>query len=410
MTVRLATLAARFLLSIYLAKFLSLSAVGEFGLVQGVAGVVPPLTGLGLNYFVNREIVGKPPLQVGKMLRDRLAVNIALCLLLIVGAWRFEGRGLLHGSAFWVVAGVLLLETISFELCLALISLRRPITSNVLLFVRSALWVAPVILFGFFWRSARTLDWVYAFWFLGQCAAFVLTLVVLRDWPIGTIAKSPVDFQWMSRTARKAGLIYVNDLGIAGQVYADRYVIDHYLGAAPVGAYTLCFTLANAVLVLASSGVIQPSLPELVASPAEKWLGRFGKMVFSTCGAGIVLGIGVSMTAMLLLPVLGFGVFREHAPLLLGMMAGILLKLVSDAVNYGLYSRGHDRALATINILGLFTAVAATALCIRFFGLVGVCVSMVVTPLVTLSARLWALRRDLGLGAFGAQIAGAGVE
>ena len=94
-----------------------------------------------------------------------------------------------------------------------------------------------------------------------------------------------------------------------------------------------------------------------------------------------------------MLPRFGIERLATRPVLFLAMMAGILMRLLSDMINYGLYSRGLDRPLALINIGGLGLAVVMDVALISLMGLNGIGVSMVATPALLMSARVWVLWR-----------------
>ncbi|MFX9169486.1 hypothetical protein ABTN79_19710, partial [Acinetobacter baumannii] len=61
MVIRGLGLVGRFVLTLAVARFCGLAATGVFGLVQGAAGSLPAVTSFGLNYMMNREIIGQEP-------------------------------------------------------------------------------------------------------------------------------------------------------------------------------------------------------------------------------------------------------------------------------------------------------------------------------------------------------------
>ena len=49
---RMTGLGSRFLLAIFMARYMTLADIGTFALMAGAAGLLPSVAGLGLNFFL----------------------------------------------------------------------------------------------------------------------------------------------------------------------------------------------------------------------------------------------------------------------------------------------------------------------------------------------------------------------
>jgi O-antigen/teichoic acid export membrane protein len=394
MAMRTAALVGRFALTMYFAKYFQLTDIGAFGLIAGAVGILPAVLGCGVNYFLGREIVGAPPLRAGIMLRDRLAFTLAMSLFATTVAVVAAHLGLLPvRDNLLLLAWILIGEAVAFDIHMSLVSQRMAVAANFLLFVRSAGWVFPAIGCGVFFGSRlRTLDFVLHCWGLGLVVNFIcLFAIVLRRWPLREIARTRVDVRWLVRTVRRASFIYASDLGLVGQIYLDRYIVDHYLGLKQVGVYTLYWQMANAVHVLVTVGVVQLALPRLVehyrvgikAVWRSAFLGELGKIV--CIAAPLCMACGA--VVLLVFPRIGMRQFGA-APLVFELMlVGISVRLVSDIASQGLYSRNLDASYATMNIIGLLISATMSVVLIKRWSLLGVAVGMIATPATLLVIR-----------------------
>jgi O-antigen/teichoic acid export membrane protein len=378
---------ARFGLAIYLTKVIGIRAVGEFGLIQGAIAMAPAFIGFGLNYYLNREIVDLPLRTSGIMVRDRLIVTIALALLIsaIFTGGVFVGFFVTMSAPLLIIA-IFALECIASDIHLSLISLRRPLTANFLAFLRSALWVAPVAILGFFDQKYRTLNVVLEGWLLCDLLSFVLLVILTRDLPYRQIFDARVDMTWVARTIRRGWLIYMGDIGIAGQVYFERFVVNYFLGLQMTGIYTLFWSIGNAIFSLVLVAVVQLALPDLVSAYTTG--GRtvwFRKLVQETLKAGAI-GIGLSLTigfgTLLTMPSVGISEFSRYWPIFTAILVGVVLRLISQVLNYGFYSRHMDTAFVAFNIGGMVLSIAVGVLAIGLFGLNGIIWSAVLVPAV----------------------------
>src|SRR6478609_287549 len=394
-----AGLVGRFALTLYFAKHFELSEIGTFGLIAGMAGLLPSLIGCGVNYFLNREIVGADPLRAGTLLRDRLVLTLAMLLLVSLAFAAAHAAGLVQAPAnLGLLAFILAGECIAFDVHMSLIGLRMPVAANFLLFVRSASWIFPVLVLGTLWPQLRSLSFVFWSWAGGVIASFIFLLMLLRSWPFAAISKRPIDFAWIGRTVRRGWLIYLSDLGIGGQLYLERYVVNELLGLRLTGVYTLYWTMANAVHVLVTVGVVQVALPDLVeahrATDKAEWRQAFwhttGRMVAIT----IPLCVACGVVVLKILPRLGIQQFAASPDLFWLMLVGVAIRLLSDMASYGLYSRHLDTEFAVMNIVGIVASLALSFILIARYGLIGAGIGMIVHGLLLLLLRSFLLLRS----------------
>ncbi|MET4635994.1 lipopolysaccharide biosynthesis protein [Kaistia defluvii] len=391
LSVRALGLAMRLGLVVYLARFLDMDAVGQFGLIQGAASLAPVVLGWGVTYYLGRELVGRPPLEAGRLVRDRLLLTIAsLAAVGAVLAALIVTETIEAPRALPWIAAILFLESLAFDLHFALISVGKPVAANFLLFVRSGLWVFPAAGLGLAFPTLRTLDFVLLCWTLALIANFGALLPILAAWPLAAIARARIDRDWIAARMRGSKLIYLNDLGIVGMTYLDRYIVHSMLDLRATGIFVLHWAIANAVHVLVTAATVQVSLPALVSAYRQgdgPWRIELSALVLRVLAIGAPLALLVFAVAVFGLPLVSAEALPISGPLLALMLVSSVIRLVGDGLNYGLYSRGLDRSLAGINILGAVTAVLLSVVLLPRLGLVGVGLAMVLNATLLLAAR-----------------------
>lgn len=399
MVIRGLGLVGRFVLTLAVARFCGLAATGVFGLVQGAAGSLPAVTSFGLNYMMNREIIGQEPGVAAPRVRDKLVVSAAPLVISVVGAvtailWT---TGVAPAYAL-LIAPALYLEAAALDTHNALISLKRAVLANALFFVRSALWVFPTVLAMALYPSLRTLGTIFTGWLLGLLANAVLLGWALRSWPWRRIARTPVEQVWLKRAILSGWLIYLSDLGIAAQAYVERYVVNGVLGLHATGLYTLYWSIANAVYGLILAAIVQVTLPGLVQELRQhgeaRWVRLLRREVLTAFASAIGLSAVIAAIVLIGLPLLKIGRDAADPALLITLLAGACIRIAADSLNYGLYSKHLDRAYALINIAGMGLSLVVSYAAIRAFGMAGAGVASVVTPLTLFAVRLWVLARS----------------
>jgi O-antigen/teichoic acid export membrane protein len=394
---RLMGLVGRFALTIYMARFLPLETIGLFGLIAGAAGLMPALSGMGLNFFLSRELVDKNDLDAGVLIRDRLAVTISvMALFCLVGAGiQMAGHFKLPINAP-LVAAIIVLDTVAFDLHMSLISLRRSVLANALLSLRSGAWVFPAIGLGVLHPSSRTLDCILYWWLAGLSTYYLVLLVAFRQWPIKDIAAVAVRWSHNFGAMRRGWLIYASDVGLAGSLYLDRYVVAHFLGLSETGIYSLYWTIANGAHMLITAAIVQPSTPALISALKRgegAWLSVFKQRFIGIALVFLPLSVMMFVSAVYILPHLGVTKLAAQPALFAMMLGGILVRLFADNMNAALYTRHMDFIFSTINLAGLAFAFVAECLLLKWFGILGAGLAMLIIPAFLFAARLVALEK-----------------
>lgn len=392
MAMRSASLGSRLLLSIYLARMVGLEAVGLFGIVSGIAGFAPSILGLGISYFVNRELITLPKLEAYRLIRDRISFSLFmafLCWLLCIG---LVAAGFLQPPpSFWVIAVIVTLEFLSFDLHIALINLQRPVTANFLLFMRSSSWIIPVIALGIFVPVLRTSAFMLQCWLVALVLNIAIIAFVFRDISLSDLWNHPIDWHHLLRRPRAAPLIYANDIAANGQVYLDRFIVLQLAGMSATGIYTLIFSVTHGIYVLVATAVTQLSMPKLVTALRLEGFAGWQRLFLMEGRRALTLAALVVVSAVIVLtgvlPRLGFDVFLQHFQLLGLMAITSLLKPASDLLNTGLYSLGLDNALALVNLGGVVLAVVLGIALVMAFGLNGIGVASITTLISVISIR-----------------------
>jgi O-antigen/teichoic acid export membrane protein len=250
-------------------------------------------------------------------------------------------------------------------------------------------------LLGLIYPAARSLEVILWFWLGGLLFYYLVLGIGLRYWPVRQVLDTPVEWRSMRKIVRRGWLIYINDLGISGTLYLDRYVVAHILGLSEVGLYTLYWNIANGLHVLVTAAIVQVSAPHLIAafrSSEEEWRKSLETHLVKIVVTVVPLAALGFAAVIFLMPRLGVPRLGDRPDLFALMLLGISLRLIADMLNYGLYSRNLDHQLAWINIAGLALAITMNFVLLSSFGLIGAGISMIITPVALGTARLLTLR------------------
>jgi len=397
---RLASLAGKFGLSLYIIRYLSLDDLGLYGLVFSASMIAVVFYGGRIDHDLARRIVDMPTDEMCTLLRDQTVfflLNYAATLPLVFALHFFRGEAL----AFLILAYLICcLESYANLLFITTNYLGRPILANVAFFIRAGLWSLLVIAIGLILPSTRTLWIVLAFWVAGASTSIALNLrhLDLVRWP--GLRAVAVDWARIRSALRRSFLIWIGSIGLTGGSYLDRFVLGAFLDLKTVGLATFYTSFTAAIVTLVSSGVLNVAAPKLVGSASRTDAGTYNREL-----RRVGLTVAALGGALCLLVWIGVGQFAailqlheiEDSVLALGLlMVATLVRLVAETAFYGLYSRHKDRAIWVGNIAFLVASLLLNLLLVPFLGLTGLGVASVLANLLLLALRREGLRAFRG--------------
>jgi len=400
MALRGLTLITRFALTLYIAKYLGLEAVGVFGLIMGLVSMAPPIVGWAGNYYLAREVVRCSQFEAGRKLRDRLLLSItsltAGIILYLFFAWLD-----LAPLPPMIIGTILIvfLDTLACDIQVWLISRHKAVHSNALLFVRTSAWALLLMGLGFITPATRSIDTIIMAWAAFEAAQFILLWFFLRKWPLKEIWRAPVDFAHIRKNMLKGKFVYLNEACLVIALYIDRFIINGSMGLELTGIFMLYWSIANGVNALVSTGILQPDMPHMVAAHYEegtsKWRSIFKSTLMKTAVSTIIISLAVLAILAILFPLVHVGQFEKYWPFAAMLMVASFFNLLSSVGSQGLATRHLDGHFAVIGFVGLFLSLGLNIVGIHFWGLYGAAFAAIITHAVVLVIKLNVLRKDL---------------
>lgn len=399
---RVVALGSRFVLSMFMARFMSLEEIGIFALMTGVTGLLPSIAGLGLNYFMGRELVGVDRISAVALILERLVVSLGMALICVFAILAISA---LHIATLpippLVASLIIVLELLGFDMQVALLSRGRPLMASINLLLRTGAWVGPFVVAAFFVPSLRTIGALAYFWAGGLVVSHLVLLVRYRmdlrvflseahSWAPSFV--TDIGWKWVK--------IYLSDLGLAGSIYIDRFIITAIAGVRAAGIYFFFASIVNSVYVICQAASVQIYQPQLRAAYLRGGNPVLRDAMISKLKATIAIsGAALMASGPALWLIMRFTGKVELAqtfdvvPLLL---LAYEIKIVSDLLSVGLAAAERDLNYAVINIAGLLLTAAFGFLLVPLLGFRGAAFALLFASSIIVVARFASLRGMFG--------------
>ena len=390
------TLASRFLLIFFLARFLEPNQLGLYGLLTVTIGYSLYLLGFDFYTFTTREILKRERHEWGGLLKDQCALFLVLCVISLPLLSLIFVKELLP----WRLAGwffvVLILEQINQELGRLLVAISEQLWASVVVFIRQGTWSVTVVVLMIFEPTTRSLDYVMGAWTVaGVLAVWVggyrLSRLGMSGW------HKKIDWKWIAAGLKVSIPFLVATLGIRGVFTLDRYWLKSLGGLEMVGAYVLFMSIASALMAFLDAGVFAFSYPGLINAHQKKQPDLFRHNLWQMLVLTCLLTVAFVFVSLLMLsPLLGWlgnPLYIAQQNLYPWLLAAMVVYALGMVPHYALYAQSLDKPIIQSHIASLFLFVIATWLFSQRWPLLAVPLGLCAAVTLILVWKAWAFYR-----------------
>jgi O-antigen/teichoic acid export membrane protein len=349
------TLASKFLLVLFLAKFLEPAALGLYGLLVASVGYALYLVGLDFYTYTTREIIKRASGDWGDIVKSQVALSAILYVIFVpLLCLLFYYRILPVGLMGWFFI-LLVLEHFAQELNRVLVALSAQLVASVVLFLRSGIWAIVCVVVMFFDADRQSLQFVLLCWTVGGLSACAVSLVYLarlksRGW------SKAMDWHWIKSGVLIAVPFLVSTLATRGIFTLDRYWLEHLAGLEVLGAYVLFMNISNALISFLDAGVFVYLYPSLIAAHNSGHAQEFRQGMLKLTKQCVAVSVVFGVVAMLLMPyvlkVIDKAIYTEQSWMFPWVLLATALFSLGMIPQFGLYAQGKDKHIIMSHIAG----------------------------------------------------------
>jgi len=396
---RLGSLGAKLVFTLYIGRYLGLAEMGTYGLVAAYVAILISVLGVRFDYVVGRDIVSVSPYEVACKIRDQI-VFYALNYAILAAALALLAAGPLkeiRTETLLFILSLSILESLASITTGNIVSLKQPVLATVLFFIRSSLWTLPAMVLGILYPATRTADFIFLWWLAGVSVSLVATCFAWRGMPWGAALKTPVDWSWILSGARNCILIWLGTIGAAAATYVDRFAVEHYLTLDFVGIASFYGSFVIAMQSLLHSSVFSFTYPRLITHYRQRDDAAFRRELRHMTMQATLFGGFMAVMIGVIVPILG-GIFHrpefaDQAFILWMMLFGAWIRCTTEGVYFVLYARHQDRLIWAGGLLVLIPAFVCNMVFVPVYGFAGIGYSAVVTNVFLCLWRLFCLTR-----------------
>jgi O-antigen/teichoic acid export membrane protein len=370
MTLRATTIAAKFALTLFIARYLGLAPLGVYGIIVSATVLAPVLLGFGVVTNLAREAArSSPDAIMGRLLQYFgflvPAYAVASGLLMLIHS----------ESPVWILLlGLLfLLEHVQNDMFTLMTLGGHPYGANLVFFIRSAGWALVYMPLAIADPGLRNLKIMGLFWLAGDLAATALAVGLTLHWRWRDALMALPRTKLALPHKHGSTTLYLNNVANTGFVYIDRYIIGFFLSAETLGIYTFFWSIVNAMSNLVGTALVQTRMRELVQTARGSSSSSFYRSLRALAASSGQTAFGLSVAAIALayiaIPHLKRPGLLDHIGILYILCGGLVLRMIYEVSGISFYAYGRDDI--TLHT-GIFVFIVSVLLNFAFVPTVGI--------------------------------------
>ena len=387
------TLGSKFLLSIYLVKFLSLKANGEYGIFVATISMLTYVLGLDFYSFNNREILQENSSKSGKKIKNQFFLFTVVYLLVLPLLYVFGLFDFISEKYILLFYLILIFDHISIELYRLLVVFSKPIQANINLFLRTGIWILVLI---FAWhndfKDLKNLKSVFNSWVVGSFLSVVYSIFSLSKVGISIPWREKLETKWILTGLKIALPFFIATLSYKIIQFADRYMVEFYLGTKQTGIYYFFSNISMLIETFVQTTVVMIYSPKLIASlKREK---PFQIDIFKNFSKEIIIYsvVAVASVCAIIYPLLHV---VEKTELFLSISVFFVMVItrfifnISLIYHFKLYVGKKDRVIMTSTLVAVLFNISLNFILIPLYGLIGGALATFISIFVMMSFKLF---------------------
>lgn len=393
-SLRGATLASKFLLVMYLAKYASYQILADYTLIAITISFLLYFLGFDFYTFSSREIIKKGFTQSGRLLINQFYVYGIMYLAVIPVIVGINHYNILKVGFYFYF--VLITEHLAQELMRIIVINNKPIKANFQFFLRSSFWIYIYIAYSYFYNVHR-LDILLLFWFISNIFAIIYSTTEFRLVNTNEGSIFNVDIKWIKNGILIAIPLLITTLMLRGLYISDRYLLKFLSSTEELAVYSFYSNMSNALIAFIDAAVVMRFYPKVISTYNSKNKKEYETTIHLFKNNIKKTGISVLLLLSVIMP--GVCIFLNKQEFIQFIVVFYLLLIAAYIYSYALvphyelYARKSDSILLICTGITFIVGVILQYFLGLLFGGIGMAVAVLLVSMMLLITKLVMLRK-----------------
>lgn len=363
--IRGGTVSGRFLLIIFLAKFLPKAELGKFGVFVATVLMCVLLVSLEFNKYMYRELFAHDIDVRAKILGSHCKTLVCLYVLSIPLMYSIFAAGLIAIDYIIYFYVLLFLILVSLEMEALLVVLGKQLLASFVFCMQTSLWVFVAIPVLYLFPAYRTLEFIYLSWAVGAALSIVVALYFLRSDDVA-IDFSGMGGAWVRKGLKTCVIFLLSSVMLKLLLTIDRYAMEFNSTPEMVGTYIFYVSVVMGVFNFLEPAVFSFVYPRLLRfykeGDATGYAAAHRELIFSTVIGVSLLSLALNYIVPMVIQVLELHSYDHNLDSLWIVISAGAVYMLGFVPHYVIFSRGLFKWLSYANAAALAAFIVSVTL------------------------------------------------
>tara|TARA_A100001015_G_scaffold298905_1_gene382271 strand:+ start:1153 stop:2421 length:1269 start_codon:yes stop_codon:yes gene_type:complete len=350
---------AKFVLTLYLAKFLSPQDLGEIALLIALVTISTQIIGMDVHYFNSRIISSGSKTIASNTIKSQMFLHLISYIFLIPFLSFLVYIGFLKTSFFFLILVIIIFEHLSIEITRFLQFILRPNTGALILFIRNALYVIIFISISLSDKKYLSIDFLLVSWTFSIFIAFLLGIFFIRDYLLLQLSKTNKDLSYYLDLIKRSSPFLISSTFFMLLQFLDRFVLNYFDGEYLVGILFFYAGIATSIHLFANYTVGVFHGPIAIKKFRNEGVDSYlkeKKIMINRSVIAVVVALVLAITLIEpLIEYVGRVEYIDYINIFYIFLLAQVLLVISDFFQLDLYVRNFDKAIMKASIsAGIF--------------------------------------------------------
>ncbi len=386
------SMGSKFVLIIFLARYLSVEDIGLYGLVVATVSFSVILLGGEFYTYSQRELLSVDKNKWCWILQHQSLATMALYLLILplqVLIFYNEWLPLKLISLYFIL---LVSEHLAQEINRILIAFQMQLVASFILFFRLGAWcwvlIALFFLDDYFWN----IETVLVCWLIGSIVSVIIGIIYIVK-TVPEIFISKIDKSWLIKGYKVAFKFFCATLFFRGIMTADRYFIEFVGGKDMLAVYVVYISIAMAINSVLVPVVFSFVYPKLVSNYKKGNFNEYRKNIKELTYSVVIVGGGVALAIGIFAPYIlvwtNKNILLDNILILWLLLLMSFLYSFSMVPHYILYAKNSDKKILYSHFVGLLVFLVGCYLAVVEENVNILLYSLILSMLILFSMKSW---------------------
>tara|TARA_B100001059_G_C17835333_1_gene587677 strand:+ start:2382 stop:3620 length:1239 start_codon:yes stop_codon:yes gene_type:complete len=387
---RALTLATKFFFIIFLAKELTAYDFGRWIIIVASINYLVLIVGAEIYNLTLRDYIQNKNLDSIHAIYKQWKFHLLVYVVIILTSFLLS---IINNSyIFFITSLILILEHLTFEFYRYSIYVNKIISANLILFIKSACWMAITIGISFY-LSGTNIFIILMLWLIGLLGCTILCFWQNRVF-VKTILsqrKKAFTFHLASYYKRLLPFIILS-LSIRTPFIADKYIITYFFDSSELSLYGYYFNFAMGIQSLFEAVFVASFIPLILKKNKKNKIKLTNKYIFLSIPFWCLSLAFIYLSLPIFDQYIGKTSYMIDLNLLFVIFFGQFFFSIAALIQYTLYSEHKDKSIWSGSVIFLVISILSFFILIPYYGASGAASALLISSLLLFICRLYQLR------------------